>query len=149
MAKRQRVEVREVEVAEVVPDRPRDETASDAPLPNQTPRRRMFGEISPMSETINVDEKEVLIKEKGVGERWEDGLLWYYGLQSLRSGDVEGGEDEEGEEMNEKVEGRNRGCIAVFKRGLGIVSRRIRGFFIGRCVGLGKLRVGGFRALEG
>jgi hypothetical protein len=49
--------------------------------------------------------------------------------------------------MDEKE--RSRGCMAVFKKGLGIISRRVRGLFMGRCMGLGKLRVGGFRALEG
>ncbi|KAH8792361.1 hypothetical protein F5882DRAFT_399958 [Hyaloscypha sp. PMI_1271] len=144
MVKRQRIEVSEV--AEVVEDRVVDGRQSNPASPSPTPRRMMFGEISPSTSDPNNDEKALLVQQKKVvGERWEDGLLWYHGLQGLGSDPEEAKDEQNGMEGKE----RRRGCMAVLKKGLGIISRRVRTLFMGRCVGLRKLRVGGFRALEG
>jgi hypothetical protein len=141
MARRERVEISEV-VEEVIPDRPADERQNHPASTEATPRRMMYGEVSPASDAQ--DEKALLVKDrKAPGERWEDGLLWYYGLQSLNSGSEEDGN----EEMDEKTERRDRGCMAVFKKGFGVISRRM-GSLVGswRCLGRG---IRGFRALEG
>ena len=144
MVKRQRIEVSEV--AEVVEDRVVDGRQSNPASPSPTPRRMMFGEISPSTSDPNNDEKALLVQQKKVvGERWEDGLLWYHGLQGLGSDPEEAKDEQNGMEGKE----RRRGCMAVLKKGLGIISRRVRTLFMGRCVGLRKLSVGGFRALEG
>ncbi|KAE9380976.1 hypothetical protein N431DRAFT_459880 [Stipitochalara longipes BDJ] len=136
-----------VEVAEVVDDGEGRNERTAPPPPQGTPRRMMFGEISPSSPT---DEKALLVSQKKAKvERWEDGLLWYYGLQGLGEQGVEKEEEEEIEEIDEKEERKERGCVAAVKRGLGIIRRRVRGMFLGRCVGMGRVRVGGFRALEG
>jgi hypothetical protein len=141
MARRERVEISEV-VEEVIPDRPENERQNNPVSAETTPRRMMYGEISPASDTQ--DEKALLVKDrKGASERWEDGLLWYYS-RSLNSED---GEKEGEEEIDEKVERRDRGCMAVVKNGFGILSRRV-GRLVGswRCLGGG---IKGFRALEG
>jgi hypothetical protein len=149
--------VEEVEVEEVILDRDVDESdvrrERTASLQGTTPRRMMFGEISPASSHLGVDEKSLLVTQKKKrGERWEDGLLWYYGVPSLRAPSHEEGEREvevEKVEIEEK-ERKERGCIAVFKKGLGVIGRRVRGMFLGRCVGMRRVvGVRGFRALEG
>jgi len=117
---------------EVVEERPEGRESN-----RTSPRRMMFGEIS----SGNNDEKALLFtQKKAIGDRWEDGLLWYYGLQGLEAHDPLG----DGEEMGGK-EKRRRGCFGIVKAGFGILGRRVgRWVSSARCVGLR-----GFRALDG
>jgi hypothetical protein len=174
---KQRVRVIEVEVEseveEVILDQEReaDEEREVAVEVRETPqpRRMMFGEIPPSSlplpSSTSSDEKPLMAATRKHGEGWEDGLFWYYRLHQpflsfnpdFDSGekDVRDEEEEEevgGEEVDEKADRRNRGCFAVVRKGLGILSRRMEALFSSRCVGgMRGMRVGikGFRALEG
>jgi hypothetical protein len=123
---------------------PTKEKHNTAQQNSPSPRRMMFGEISPDPSTE--DEKSLLITPKrGTGERWEDGLLWYYGLRRL--GAQNAGEVGAEGKGREKEKEERRGCLEVFRRGVAMLRRRIGIARWGRrrwCVGRW-----GFWALDG